>query len=266
MAGTRKKKTVARNIDLSRSCSDDENEQREVDVVDAIDRFSKRLTQQKKCMEELKESYDFLGKSFDDLKNSIQKIAKENKLMQKEIQQLKKNENDMNVKIQHLEQHMLKTKQTANANDMIISNLPKFGTLMELKNVVQSIAQQVGHELSPDEIISIRQNENKKFSTYPIIVKLSGKLLKEKCMKFRRGKKFIDTKQIKPDINMNGKNVNFHHAMEKEFSDLFNKVKTQAKNKNYKYVWIQESTILVRKVDNAKPIAIDSINDVNKIV
>lgn len=264
MAGTRKKKQ--RQVELSHAYSEDEDDQREVDVAEAIDRFSKRLSQQKKYMEELKESNDFLGKSFDDLKKSIQKIAKEHKQMQKEIQQLKTNEKEMNDKIQHLEQHVLKTKQSANASDMVVTNLPRFDSPMELENAIKTIAKQVGHELRPDEIISIRQNENKKFSTYPIIVKLNGKLLKDKCMKFRRDRNKIDAKQIKSNMEMNGKNINFHHVMEKEFSELFNKVKLQAKDKNYKYVWIQEATILIRKMDNAKPIAINSIGDLEKII
>lgn len=47
---------------------------------------------------------------------------------------------------------------------------------------------------------------------------------------------------------------------------LFDKLKTLAKEKNYKYVWVSGMNILVRKEDNAKVFRINDENDLNKLL
>ena len=96
-------------------------------------------------------------------------------------------------------------------------------------------------------------------------MKLKTEEFKNKCIEFRKQGKQVDMTKIIPTVNMKGKNINFHHLMEKEISELLKKTKIEAKNKKYKFVWIRDARILVRKEEGSAVIQIESIEDLRKI-
>lgn len=163
-----------------------------------------------------------------------------------------------------MERDILTIKQQANKNNVMITNLPKIAK-ENLKDVIASIGQQVNVDVNTNEIIDIYQNENKKFKTFPIIVKLSNGDFKRKCMEFRKLGNNIDVSKFIPNTNMMGKNVNFYHLLEKDLSELMKKTKQEAINKKYQYVWMRDARILVRKEENSAIIEIDSIEDLKKL-
>lgn len=203
--------------------------------------------------------------NFDKFQVEINKIREENKKLKKEINNLKQGESNLDKRLQRIEQFAAKYKQENNENNMIITNMPKFDKEVDLKNVVSRIATQVQYILNQEEIIDVYQFNNKKRDTFPIIVKLKTNELKKKCMEFRKSKKTIDIKAIGRDLNNNNKNINFYHLIEKEYADLLNKAKDNAKKKHYKYVWYTNSTVLVRKDDQSEIIKIRTNDDLKNI-
>lgn len=98
-----------------------------------------------------------------------------------------------------------------------------------------------------------------------MIVKMKSQDLKSKCMEFRKQNKMIDIRRVSPNLDIGTKNINFHHLMEKETSELLQKTKEAAKKSGFKFVWFNGITILARKGADSKIISIKSINDLGKL-
>lgn len=240
----------------------------ERDVSNLLDGMQKQMREQREHLKKLSESYDFMSGSFDSLHVEIKKLTNENKKIKKDVAKLRSNEIDMVKRIQALEKACTRSKQEDNSHHMIITNLPKFDSGTNLRDVVAKIGEQVAHTVSPDQILDIYQNENKQnqTKTYPMIVKLRGPELKSKCMDFRKNGKKIDVKKFIPNFDNQTVNVNFHHLVEREYASLLKKAKDVARSKQYKYVWIKNSTILVRKTDDSEIIKIRNDGELVKIV
>lgn len=240
----------------------------ECDVSNLLDDMHKQMREQKEHLKSLSSSYDFMSDSFDTLQGEIKKLAKENKQIKKDVAMLKSSERELVKRIQMLEKNSVKSKQDDNGNHMIITNLPKFDEHTNLREVVVKISEQVSYPVTQDVVVDVYQNENKQQQnkTYPIIVRLRSPELKIKCMEFRKNKKTIDIKAIIPNASNQTTNVNFHHLVEKEYASLLKKAKDAARTKQYKYVWIKNSTILVRKSDDSEIIKIHDVGELSKIV
>lgn len=227
--------------------------------------MKKQFNDQRKNIKELLESQQFLSDQFEKFTTEIKKLTADNQAFKKQIQQLKDKEVQLSKRVLQLENLSLKSKQKNNENDMIITNLPKIDERADLNNIITEIARQVNHVLQQDEIIEIYQNNNKKHNTHPVIVKLKTSDFKRKCMEYRRKKNCIDLSAFDGNLDNEGKNVNFHNLLDKDFAQLFNRAKDEAKKRKFKYVWINNSTILMRKSDDTTVFSINCIEDFKQI-
>lgn len=185
--------------------------------------------------------------------------------MKDDIKQLKQSEAQLAKRVTQLESTTTQRKQDSNENHMIVTNLPKFSEGTYLKQVVLKIGELVDQPVNEDEILNVYQNENKKFNTFPLIVKMSTNALKKKCMEFRKSQHTIDLNEIAPNLQNNNKNINFHHLMEKEYAELLKKAKEAAKTAKFKFVWFSKNNVLARKDENAPIIRINNEKDLQKI-
>lgn len=99
--------------------------------------------------------------------------------MKDDIKQLKQSEAQLAKRVTQLESTTTQRKQDSNENHMIVTNLPKFSEGTNLKQVVLKIGELVDQPVNEDEILNVYQNENKKFNTFPLIVKMSTNALKK---------------------------------------------------------------------------------------
>lgn len=249
--------------------SDEEEENNEKSKQNHLDKVMKGLQQQmkeqKKLIKDLVTSIEFSSTSIEKLHDEMKKLQQENKQLKKDVQKLQNNEAKNDKRIETLEQHVTRSKQAGNNNNMIITNLPKFGDETDIKQVIAKIAEQVNHTLSPDEITDVYQNNNKKYDTHPIIVKLKTNQLKLKCIEFRKANRQIDVARLVNGLTNGEKNVNFHHLIEREYADILNMAKQIAKQKQYKFVWYANMTILVRKHETADILKIKTKEDLKQI-
>ncbi|XP_036329961.1 intracellular protein transport protein USO1-like [Rhagoletis pomonella] len=225
--------------DLTSSDSSD-NETSSVNLTTIIDKLNKEFKVQERALKKIRESQDHISDGFNALKKEIDRLTEENKQIKKEMKEIKTNGENVKLKMKTLEH-------------------------IDLKPVIMKIAEQVNANISNDSIVDVFQNENKKFRTHPIIVKMKCDELKTKCFEFRKKGGQIDVSKILTDIDMKGKHVNFHQLMEKELSDLMKKVKSEANKKSYKYVWVKDAKVFVRKDNNTAAILIKEIDDMRKL-
>lgn len=67
------------------------------------------------------------------------------------------------------------------------------------------------------------------------------------------------------ELDNKGKNVNFHHLLEKVVAELLSQAKDLAAKKRFKFVWFAHSTILTRKSEDSEVIKIHSSKDLKLI-
>lgn len=261
-----KQKKQTKQLSLSNTSDEDtvyNEEEGQLSLI--MDKLNSQMREQNKFIKNLSSSYEFMSSNFDQLQVELKNIQQQNKEMKKDIQKLQTNEVNLKNRMSSLEEYVIKSKQDGNINNMIITNLPKFNKTTDIRNVINKIAEQVEYTLSTDEIIDAYQVDNKKRKSYPVIVKLRKDVFKMKCMEYRKSKKTIDITDIASNMDNGGKNVNFHHLMEKEFAELLSKAKDIATKKNFKFVWFAKSTVLVRKAENAEIIKIKTSKDLKLI-
>lgn len=261
-----KKKNQTQQLSLSINSDEDSvcNE-KESQLSLLIDKLNRQLKEQNKFIKNLSSSYEFMSSNFDQLQVELKNIQQQNREIKKDVQKLQSNETNLKNRISTLEEYVIKSKQDGNINNMIITNLPKFSKETDMRNVINKIAEQVEYNVSKEDILDVYQADNKKRKSYPIIVKLRNDGLKRKYMEFRKAKKTINITDIAPNMNNGGKNVNFHHLMEKEFAELLTKAKEIAAKKEFKFVWFAKSTVLVRKAENTEIIKIKTNKDLKMI-
>lgn len=263
-----KKKIPANRASLSSrfNIDDDDSGKEEDKRIDSIvKQMRAQIKKQLDAFNKVSESQAFLSNQFEDLQAEIKNIRKDNKKMKADIEHLKREKIDLDKRVQQLEQCITKSKQDNNSNCMIITNVPKIGADVDLRKVVVKISEQVEQPITNDAILNIYQVSSTKRNTFPIVVKMKNDELKRKCIEFRKLGNKINFENIIPSLHNNGKNINFHQLMEKEYSVLLSSAKKQAKEKGYKYVWFTNGTVLVRKTEEGPIIKIKDQNDISKI-
>ncbi|XP_036332314.1 intracellular protein transport protein USO1-like [Rhagoletis pomonella] len=189
---------------LSTSSDTSDNESSSVNLTGIIDNLNKEFKVQERAMKKIRESQEHISDSFDALKKEIDRLTEENKQIKKELKELKTNGEGVKIKMKTLERNVMEIKQERNKNNIIITNIPQIKDV-NLKSVVMEIAAQVNANINIDSIEDVYQNENKKFKTHPLIVKMSSNELKAKCFEFRKKGSHIDLKKILPNVDMKGK-------------------------------------------------------------
>lgn len=193
------------HISSSRSHNNDSDDKSVTsdELTSVIHDVDKRLKEHREHLKGLTKSYEFMSETFDKLQTQITKLNKEGALMKKQIKTIPSNESDIVKRIQALEKQGAALKQIDNANNMIITNMPKIDENTNSRDVIVKIGQQVNHQIKQDEVLEVQQYEKKgntKYKSYPIIVKLADPTFKTKCMEYRKTKKLIDVTLIPCEI------------------------------------------------------------------
>lgn len=263
MAPNTRRNKKQNNKELTQSDSSDE-EVENSNFTTIFNKMQKQFKLQEKAINKIHDSQKYINDSFEELRNEIKRVTEENKKIKKELSELRAQNSSFKTKLSKMQHQMTVIKQKENKNNLIITNLPKIEK-EELHNLIIKLGQQVDAEIERKDIIDVYQNVNKKHNTYPVIARMNNENFKTKAMKFRKEQGIIDMKKIFPNIEMRGKNINFHHLLEKELSELLHKTKNEAKSKQYKFVWVKDGRILIRKDDHAATFEIESIEDLKKI-
>lgn len=243
--------------------TDSETDNDNSELSTNLENLEKQFREQRKAFAKMIDSFDFMNSAFDELKGQIAKLTNDQKKMKKEMDRLTDSEKNLKKRVERLEMDVAKDKQRSNENHVIISNMPK--VTAELKNTIIEIGKQVGCQLDKGDIIDAFQTENKKFKTFPIVVKLKTNDFKNKCIRYRKEGNAIDISSLVDSANVGDRNINFHALLEKEVADLLKQAKAAAKRKGYKFVWVSNTTVLVRKEEKARVIQINSSDDLKKI-
>uniref|UniRef100_A0A2A4J6R0 FP protein C-terminal domain-containing protein n=1 Tax=Heliothis virescens TaxID=7102 RepID=A0A2A4J6R0_HELVI len=161
-------------------------------------------------------------------------------------------------KIDSLEQ------QARNCNAEICNVPEKRGE--NLLNIIEMVGSAVNFPICQRDIVSIHrvqhatQQGNKPKN---IVVKFNSRILRDNLVSAYRLSKTLKAEQIGFPGSTATIYINEHLTLKNK--QLFRKTREAAASHNYKYVWIKNSTILVRKRDDTSTFAIRIEDDIRKI-
>ena len=119
---------------------------------------------------------------------------------------------------------------------------------------------------SQKDIISIHRVQHaQQTSNRPknIIVKFSSRIIRDNLLSAYRLAKELKSDQI--GISGSPTRVYINEHLTLKTKQLFRQCKEAAKQNNFKYVWVKNSTVLVRERDGTASFAIRTLDDIRKI-
>lgn len=236
-----------------------------------------RLEQLPTLIQEVKD----IRENFRDINESIHS-------MKQEIQDNKTRTHDVELKTLQVEKRVINLEtKVANINDYphLVTTLSKLATdfsskeqrdrlnnveikgipIKKNENLIEIVCQLgdiVGQPVSPSDINFVTRARSSA-DVKPIIVGFLGRYIKGNFVASARATKNLTAEKL-GFLKVESKiYVNDHLTSENK--QLLTKVKKLAAEKNYKYTWVQNCRILIRKNDTSPIILIQSEGDIAKI-
>lgn len=209
---------------------------------------------------EMRRSVDFCSNKISDFEDLVRNLKGLNKLVEdlkSENKHLREQMTSLNVKMNAIEQH---TK----SNSVEIQDIPE-SKGENLFQIVDCIGNFLGHPLKKEKIDSIvRVPTRVPLKPKHIIVRFVSKLDRDEFLSKAKDKRLQSNNRcLSIDGISNRFFVNEHLTTTNKI--LHKKARDAAKEHKYKFVWVQNGNILLRKDDKSKIIQISSEIDISKI-
>lgn len=211
-------------------------------------------------LREIMNSVQFMSAKYDvlvtrnlELENLCDKLKLDNKRNLEEIKELKQNikKNGKTFSEKKLEIHGIPYNQNEDLEDIIV----KIGVNFDLNLKKEDI----------DEAFRIQKNKNYKSSNNndtPVMVTFLRKKDRESFLSMRRRRSIFTD-----EVNIHGKRsqIFINEHLTKESKELLWKAKKIKTEKNFKFLWIKNGNILLRKTENSEVIKINAEEDLEKL-
>ncbi|XP_061726987.1 uncharacterized protein LOC133532388 [Cydia pomonella] len=273
--------------DESASVSHRKRKQPDCDLTQQFQDFRHELNESfKNYFADLRKDLCGIRTEISDLKSTTEQLLREQSVLKAEVNDIKTSNHATTNKINTLEKDLCEAKNTITSlssdllikeqqcriNNLEISGIP-FSKGENLDVIIRSIATKVGLTLTPTDIDHIHRvqrfmpkNTTANGFTMPpnVIVKFTQRRRKNEIIAAVRARRGLTT----TDLGMDGASkpvfVNDHLAPHNKL--LYKSVRELGRERNYKYIWLNDCKIFMRKNDNSKSIHISSENDLKKIV
>lgn len=203
------------------------------------------------CSEKISDFEAMMGKVNQRLE-MIERLSKENA-------QLKADVRALSDRVDTLEQQM-------RSNNVDIQGIPEKQN-ENLFSIVQKIGEHINCPISSQDIDAIfRAKSRNPNNPKPIIIKLFRKKKRDDILAAAKNKR-QQNETSTPGLTIEGisNKLFINEHLTGLTKSLLNAAKGSAKTKNYKYVWVREGGVYVRKEDQSRIIRIFSEDDVKKM-
>lgn len=221
------------------------------------------------------------------LKHEVSEIKTDNNLTKEKIEMLDRNLSQAQLTIAELSSKLRDNDQQGCRNNLEFAGIPQQKG-ENLYNIIKNIATKVGFTLNPSDIDYIHRVRRFKRSSQPItpggpgvaagdgvptstdstmvpniIVRFCRRNIKIEFLSAVRARRGLTTVDAGLDGSSKPIFVNDHLAP--YYKMLYSRTRALAKQKDYKYVWLRDCQINVRKNDTSRPIVILTESDLDKM-
>lgn len=165
--------------------------------------------------------------------------------------------------VDSLRQDYINKDQWSRLNNVEIKGVPMKAS-ENLFTIIEELGKQVGCNIPKPQINYVSRIPIHNSKTKSILLSFVNRYVKEDFVSAARAKKIITAADIGLGEREQRIYVNDHLSPQNKM--LLNKAKLLAKDKGYQFVWVKFAKIQVRKNESTHTIAINSLNDLNKIV
>lgn len=212
-------------------------------------------------VQEVKKSITFISDSFDAFKTTLEGVCTDVQGLRKDHESLKRENNELRKELAAAKADIIELKQYSRQNNIEIKGMP-FDPKEKLEDTVQTLGTKLNIELHSSEIDVVHRVPSKDREKPNIIVRFVSRSSRSKVLEAARKKRLTAI-----DFGFTGNTpiyVNEHLCVEKKV--LLGKATHLRKERGWKFSWVKEGKILVRKTENSPVIHITQDNDLVKIV
>lgn len=205
----------------------------------------------------LADSVNFMGNKFDEFNNTVSKLLNEMKELRKENRKISDINRNLVTEVNILKQKIDDIEQKSLEKMVEISGIP-ISKDEDCAKIAEEIAAKLNVAIHVKKAVRI-PIKNNQFSK--ILVWLSHKDMKSNLVTKCKRNRDLFAKQINSNWSSTVR-IFINEHITKVRRHLLFKTKEAAKEKLYKYVWINEGDILVRKDDQSKVFRIRELGDI----
>ncbi|KAG7308769.1 hypothetical protein JYU34_006002 [Plutella xylostella] len=217
--------------------------------------FAPEFESLKKKLEGLETSMTFIGEQYEDFKKSFETQTEEMKLLKNENEYLKKKMTGMEARLSDMEQQ-------SRQNNIELNGIPEHKQEVP-SNIVKQLGKVISFNIGENEIASCsRVAKINKDSKAPrsIVCQFPTKLYRDNFLAaaIKYNKANPDKKLSSTLLGIGGKDAAVFVAehLTPSNKSLHAEARITARNKGYKFVWVRNGKILVRKNEGSPAIVI----------
>lgn len=265
---------LQRNLmDFMKSTLDTQNKE----IQSAFKTIHNDLSVFKDEMRSLTHSIQKISDEQTQIKNDICELKSSTTMQENKVESINKKVAELTSTIEELSEQLQTKEQHGRMNNLEISGIPVLKG-ENLMNTLNNITAKIGFSLLPHDIDYIhrvrrfapKSNHNgadsdlQSSTSIPnIIVRFTQRSRKNEMLAAVHARRGLTT----ADAGLNGPSkpifINDHLTPQNKL--LYKQARLLAKEKSYKYIWLSECKILLRKNDTAKVILVSNESDLLKI-
>ncbi|XP_052753906.1 uncharacterized protein LOC128201312 [Galleria mellonella] len=214
-----------------------------------------------KDIQDLKDSMEYQSNLQCDLQKRVCELESANKTFIK----TEENVHNLNIQVGQLKNEINMYQQRERMLNLEIIGVPEIKNEC-LKDLTVKVAQHAGVVITKDNIEHANRVQPRQIvqgRPRTIVIKLKSRLHKDNIISGLRGTRGLKTK----DVGIPGEDrriyVNEHLTVNNKL--LLKKVKDKAKTKLYKFVWVKNCQIFVRRNENSPALLMRNDTDITKI-
>lgn len=225
----------------------------DVSLADIMNQLRRMEISHKNEINDIKQSLQFMSDSFEELKREYKVLHVSTGRLDSELKKSQTRMVGLENRVSHLEQEL-------RSRNVVIMNVPREKDEV-VKDIVSKIAGKLDVPLHPGDYDCSRASRKQ---DSPIIVRLSSIDLKNRLLSKRR--QVRDFKVTSCGLSGADNVIYINEDLVPSAQLLFSVAREFKRSHGYKYLWISNGKIFIRKNDDTRALHIRSSDDLDKLL
>lgn len=208
----------------------------------------------------VKKSLGFFSDSFDEIKKDTKSLRQELTVIQGQTLEFQKENQRLNKELRDIQKQMIELKQYGRRNNIELKGVPSSKN-EDLHKVLQDAAASLQVSISSNDIDVVHRVPTRGDGPANIIVRFVSRRMRDRILhaakKTRLNTTMLGFEDNEPVF------VNEHLCPENKI--LLGKAIKTKREKNWKFTWVSEGKILMRKTENSKAVHVSCEDDLAMI-